>query len=682
LFSRDIEFNPRSFSVAPLAGPNQDAGPVPDAPVLAGRALEEQRIGTVSGEADQVAEARLYSYETRELEPPATGRPNGIRWAAASAALESVATAPGQWRQRQTTTTYDDARRPVAVTESGWLDVAGDERCTATTYASNPDQHILGMPASSALHAGDCGAGQPLTYAETMYDGLPLGQVGEHGRVTKVRTQIDPDTFAETTTEYDSNGKVVRTTDAEGRSTTTARTADPPHGIPYLVAVENELGQRTATRVHPGHGGPMWVEDANGNRTHYRYDAAGRLVQVWLADQDPDSDWPAYVFGYDVRPAYRSIHSARLGRVNPDGTPVYEPVWNVYDGFWRLHETQYPSPEDGYTVIRRTSYDTAGHVEADSLPTAVEGEPGRMIVGWSAGNRTHHRFDDLGRQVSADWYRGQDVAHSTVTEYGADTVAVTGPDGSKVRTTTDGLGREVEVAEWDGEDWVAATYGYDLAGNLTTATDPAGNTVTNSYNLAGWLVARDDPDRGQAEYTYNLVGQQTSATDALGKQVFSVLDQLGRTVETRLGAPDGELVGAWEYDTAPGGIGALATETSYTPMGEWVSEVDGYDELGRPHRPDPHRPRRSPRRRGHVPDTRGGLRRAGPRRRVHRPRGRWNAAGDGHRLLRQPRAAYRQCRRPAVRAGSRLRRHRPHDRLVPWRDRSGWLHFGRAPVQL
>lgn len=580
---RDIEFNPRTFTVSPMSGPNQASGAVADSPILAGRALEEQRIGTVAGQADQVAEAKLHSYEIRELEPPQTGRPNGIRWAAASSTLESVATGPAQWRQRRTATSYNDDRLAVAVAESGWLDVTGDERCTATGYASNPAQHIFGLPATSALYAGDCGQGRPLTYSQVFYDGQPLGQIGQHARVTKTRVQVDQaGTFAETNTQYDQYGRATTVTDPQGRTTTTSRAANPVHGIPYQTGVANALGHTVTINWTVEHSTPLWVEDANGNRTTYKYDAEGRLSQVWTADQDPASDWPAHVFGYDVRPAYRAIHSMQLGRLNADGGPVYESTWNVYDGFWRLQETQYLSPQSGQIIIKRTSYDTVGRVKGGPMPTAIEGEPGKMIIGWSAANYTRYMYDDLGRQVRAEWLRAGEVAHATVTEYGPNTVTATGPDGNKVRTTTDGLGRDVEVAEWDGESWVSSTYTYDLAGNLLTATDPAGNTVASNYNMAGWLASRDDPNRGHAEFTYNLAGQQTSATDALGKKVFSVFDQVGRTVETRLGASDGQLVGKWEYDTAPGGIGALAKETSYTPLGQWQSLVTGYDELGRP----------------------------------------------------------------------------------------------------
>jgi RHS repeat-associated protein len=210
------------------------------------------------------------------------------------------------------------------------------------------------------------------------------------------------------------------------------------------------------------------------------------------------------------------------------------------------------------------------------------GTPGKYLPG-TAGwpNRTIRSYDELGRVVRKEWWRGSVLAHATTTAYGVDTVTVTGPDGRRVRERIDGLGRTVEVAERDGQGWVSSEYGYDLADRLVSVTDPAGNQNEYSYNLAGWRTGQADPNRGSATFAYDEAGNQTSTIDALGNEIHTNYDALGRRVERRAEAPTGPLLASWEYDTAPGGIGRPHRELTHTTDGTWVSEVLAYDAKGR-----------------------------------------------------------------------------------------------------
>jgi RHS repeat-associated protein len=250
----------------------------------------------------------------------------------------------------------------------------------------------------------------------------------------------------------------------------------------------------------------------------------------------------------------------------------------------RPRQTQTVSPTTTDALVSETTYDDRGLVRDQTVEQVQPGPPGRYRPGSNGwDNRTRAIHDDVGRTVREEWWRDLQVAHATTTDYGLDTVTVTGPDGRQVREQIDGLGRKVKVEESDGEGgWVSSSYTYDLADRLLTVTDPAGNATSYTSNKAGWRTSQDDPNRGTASFTYDDAGQQISVTDALGQSVHHVYDALGRQIEVRKDSPTGQLLASWQYDTAPGGLGALHKEVTHDTTGVWTSEVLGYDHKGRP----------------------------------------------------------------------------------------------------
>ncbi|HCU48719.1 MAG TPA: hypothetical protein DGG94_02645, partial [Micromonosporaceae bacterium] len=257
---------------------------------------------------------------------------------------------------------------------------------------------------------------------------------------------------------------------------------------------------------------------------------------------------------------------------------VFEEAWAIYDGFWRERQLQGKSPESGKVLVTETSYDDRGLLYDETVEQALPGNPGAYVPGGSSWkNRSRDHYDELGRQVRTEWFRGSSVAHATTTSYSADSVTVTGPDGRRVRERVDGLGRTIAVEEHDGQAWVSSSYRYDLADRLISVTDPAGNKMDYSYNLAGWRIGQADPNRGGVLFGYDNAGNQTVAAHANGDQIHTRYDALNRPFERRAGSTTGQVLASWQYDTAPLGKGKPHKETS----GGWVSEVLGYDIKGR-----------------------------------------------------------------------------------------------------
>jgi len=555
---------------------------------LAGRVLEEQRLGALGGVANSILESRRHEYLHVPTLPPNEDRLIDPAWVGLASTTERVYGTPTTFRQRRSQTTYLGAPsfQPTKVLEEGWLDVTGDERCTITTYADNPTAGMFVYPVVNKLVAGSCASTNVLSHKETYYDSaIVLGAPPTRGNPTKQRTQIDSGRWSETLTDYDELGRPIRVTDPTGGITTTdyAVTAGAWTGqIPIRTTVTNALGHQTVTDSLPEFGVPRKVVDPNGNLTEYTYDEFGRLSAVWLPTEPLAFLYPSYSFTYDI--ANRAIRTQRLiSDSRCCETAVFEESWIIYDGFWRERQTQQWSPQSGHVLVSETTYDDGGRVRDEMVEQAFPGTPGAYLDGgpWWL-NHTRHLYDELGRENRTEWWRGNTVNRFSTTAFGVDAVTVTGPDGKRVRERVDGLGRTVAVDEFDGQAWVSSTYRYDLADRLKSVTDPAGNIISYTVNLAGWRTAQQDPDRGNATFTYDNAGRQATAVDARGTRIVSIYDKLGRQTERRQDSATGPLLAKWDYDTALRGKGKPHKQTSYTPGGQWVLEVTGYDIKGRP----------------------------------------------------------------------------------------------------
>jgi RHS repeat-associated protein len=152
-------------------------------------------------------------------------------------------------------------------------------------------------------------------------------------------------------------------------------------------------------------------------------------------------------------------------------------------------------------------------------------------------------------------------------------------------TVRDARGNPVEQRQYHGAtptgNFDATRYTYTDRGDLATVTDAAGNTWTHQYDQRGRRIRTDDPDRGRTTVTYDDAGNVTSTTDARGGTVATTYDELGRRSSVRDGSATGPARAEWAYDTAPGGVGRLASSVRHFGAKDYRTEITGYDAGGR-----------------------------------------------------------------------------------------------------
>jgi RHS repeat-associated protein len=580
----------RAATVSSLDGTVVDT---PDSNWLAGMTLDE-----VSLRADGAVErGTLHGYRAiTSVDAPGPDPVDDARWVGENDTVERRRTPSGGYVRRRLQTLYNALLAfPEQVIEHGWLDRTGDERCTRTTYVIDAGTWMLDFPTSETRYADAACAGAEVARTETAYDGGAVGAPPTRGNPTTSRVKIDADTWATTTTTYDTMGRPLVVTDPNGHTTTTAHAS--PKGYPAWTTVTNHLGHRSRTDfVDPdadcpgcvtlGRQLPAAQTDANGKRTTRAYDSIGRLTAIRRpTEQTGPASW---VFAYLIDPNRAAAPVVRTRQLQDNGgaggAARYLDTWVVHDSLLRERQTHTMSPAAGRVIVADTSYDGRGLVQVTNLPEAVTGTPGAGVLPAPAGgwaNRRQVAYDELSRPVWELFFAGTTAERSTVTAYTHESAEATPVTGGRIRTVTDAYDRTVRLEEHDGTAYRSTAYGHDVADRLTSITDPAGNLTAFGYDMAGRRIAMADPDGGAWSYGYDPVGNQTSTTDPAGVRTHTVYDALDRTTERRRDSATGTLLARWGYD-ASGERGLLDRATRATPTGNWIIDVTGYDGRDRP----------------------------------------------------------------------------------------------------
>ncbi|SCL73361.1 RHS repeat-associated core domain-containing protein [Micromonospora peucetia] len=337
--------------------------------------------------------------------------------------------------------------------------------------------------------------------------GNPIRQTAVAGTVNRV-----------TTSTYDQRGMLTAATDPLGRTirydhdelgrrirvTAPSVAAEENGGTPSNVTPTTVTGYNTFDET-------AHTADARGNVTSFAYNRVGRPVGRTAPTYSPP---------------------AGLSPLKPTTTARYDAAGNVvetvdargsatryqYDQLGRLVSRDAPSGATDRAVTRYT-YTRTGQLLSMTGPT---------------GNRSEATYDDLDRQVTATVLERYPTARALTTNYryddGGNVTSVVSPSGATTSNVYDALGQLTRVVDPAG---VATSYGYDYAGRQVRVSDGLGRTERIDYDQLGSIIAESDvaPDgsllRSQT-YGYDAAGNLTSAVSPAGATTSYEYDALGR----------------------------------------------------------------------------------------------------------------------------------------------------------
>lgn len=574
--------------------------------VLRGALLTEQ----TEDETGRVYSITTNAYTRRTLDPalnPASdpavdGR--AVRYAfKSSERVEHVEGQPSA--SRVTLTEIDEDDYGNVTEERRWGEVAGndvlagnDETIIERTYANNTEDWLLGFLASEeTLDA----AGNRLAMTRKYYDGepfqgLPLGQVAR-GDVTREEAWAGPDLGNSAfelvnSTRYNSDGQPVETRDGRGGGRIFEWAGDHTSLKSERVKLETDVVLTEIAETDGAFGNLLAVTEYNGQTTHYEYDPFGRLTKV--VRPGDTSDNPSVRYTYDASaPLSRVITESRA---DSDGTADdYDRSEQLFDGLGRKRGTL-TRDGDRWVLAGVSLLDARGNAQRSLLPRFVgSAEHASPPLRDALPRGTDTWRDAIEREIRT---RSSSGTESRTAYLPFETQHWDGgqndPSSHYEHTPTiervDGQSRTVEHVRTLNGTLLAARYTYDAAGRLTSRTDPEGNTATYDYDGRGRRLRVHDPDLGIYSFTYDSTGNVVERTYPDGIHARFTFDLAGRSLtEDWDGDGENEVENRWDTSDRDAGdpgnpgnpgnplyLGKLAHITD--PSGTVDHE---YDERGR-----------------------------------------------------------------------------------------------------
>lgn len=374
---------------------------------------------------------------------------------------------------------------------------------------------------------------------------------------------------------YDSRGDLVRVTDREGNVSRFEYRTDKPH---YLEKVIDPLGRTGVRAEYDADGRIVATVDANGVSLPVVYDPDNSIVQTF------DALGKAVVTEYDARGNVVASTDA-LGRTtrttyNDDNqmisrmNPAGETTQFGYDALGFENKRT-----DALGHTRSWSYDAAGGMlsSVDALgnsQTFVRDARGNLLTATDQlGNMTAYEYDDRGlntRKTDPDGF-------STAFAYDSAgrALSTTLPDGSTASVNRDPLGNPTSSTTLQttstGVRTLTVFASFDKNGRATSYTDAEGKTTTRVYSATGQIAHETDALGRTMSYEYDAAGNNTATVLPNGARIEKTLDDNGQTTETTV--PGGT---TYEYD-----YNAAGFPTGYTQP-DGAQQTVTYDAVGRP----------------------------------------------------------------------------------------------------
>jgi len=473
---------------------------------------------------------------------------------------------------------YNPMGQPVTVVYPGVTDpLTGITHTLQDSYAYDADGNL------TQLTQSDLTGGDPTRVTSYTYD--------DHGNVATV-TDADGNTSAY---NWDPSGNVTSYTDADGNqydytynpygevTSVTLVTPSTAQGNPeagtsqildsyaytpagLLAAATDAMGRVTNYAYAPDQQlSAVTTTDPTSNtgrQTAYGYDYAGNLTSVTQYGLTGGLATASTETTYKVDAADRVTNMvfdpAQLNRTiaytyNADDDVTSQ---TISDGSGST-QTSYTydsagdrtsqAVQDGSTSLETTwTYNQLGQELTQVSPD------GNVTGGTPANYTTSYGYDQADNLISVtgpptavQTYAAQaPVTERPVTQYAYDTygdqVKSQDPDDNQTTATYDGDGNVTSVTQPSytppgTSSAITATtqYGYDALGNLTSMTDPRGNTTSYAYNSLGEVISQTDPElTGQSApgtwtYAYDAGGELTCATDPTGAVTQATYDYFG-----------------------------------------------------------------------------------------------------------------------------------------------------------
>ncbi|SFF10135.1 intein C-terminal splicing region/intein N-terminal splicing region/RHS repeat-associated core domain-containing protein [Actinacidiphila alni] len=433
------------------------------------------------------------------------------------------------WRTTTVVTSYDQYGRVTTTDDKGDESQPSQENCTTVHYAPAPSDNpmMLSYPSETVAVSGPCGtvegATTTLMHKRIFYDGDgsitdpgTFGKLGQSwpsdgstpkvhslGNMTAVQTITsydgsgDPAYVLTGALTYDRYGRITKSLDGAGASTTTSYS--PATGVlPTSVSTVNPFGWKSTTTVDPLRGAVTESEDANGRLTDSTFDALGRRIATWLPGRDkadnpnsPDKKFSYSVNGAGTQPNPSTVTTQTL---REDGS--YSTSVSIYDGMLQLRQQQSTTADNSAgRLITSNSYDSHGwpvstinsYYDPDHAPSGTMWAELETTV----PSESKTVYDGLGRPTESQlWAKGAQLWKSTTSYPGAEETDTTPPTGGQTTATfTNARGQTTATQVKDTTRDRKLTAGTVIQSGSSVASNSVRLTMQSDGNLVVAAIA-------------------------------------------------------------------------------------------------------------------------------------------------------------------------------------------------
>ncbi|MFG0787541.1 Ig-like domain repeat protein [Delftia tsuruhatensis] len=332
--------------------------------------------------------------------------------------------------------------------------------------------------------------------------------------------------------EYNANGDLIRSTDANGRTVFMAYDANgnqvlqrdgAGNTITRTYNAQNRLLSETVY-TQPDPDGDGAAQASGAQTTRYVYDdATGLQLRFAVSAEGRVTEYRRNAYGEVVSTLQHQ--AARYGATGAS-TEAALSAWSGQQNLQQLQRTDYVLDFRGQAQVTTTyaTTDAAGNgLAAGSTVTRhIYDQAGRLLQTIDGnGGSTSYAYDGLGRLLTVTDAKGQ-VTTTTYDDMGRRIVVLSANGLQEVRSY-DSAGRLISNLRQDTASASASSttaFTYDATGRLVSTQDATGVRQWNVYDDAGRKVAEVDGTGAATEYRYNASGQLVQ-TIAYAKALLS-----------------------------------------------------------------------------------------------------------------------------------------------------------------
>lgn len=406
---------------------------------------------------------------------------------------------------------------------------------TFSKYDNNTDKWQLGYLTSKKV-TSDAQGSKMLSYDSVTY----------YSETRNIQTSSSWDNqqnaWLTTGYKYDAYGNRITQTSPSGDITTFVYDASTDYTFPsQVISPPNMQGKKltSSAKYELAFGTQIQTTDPNGVTLEKKVDGLGRITTV--KGPGPNGDMVVLAKTQWVLTGQNGYYTESQALTNWSGNE-----WSIArtytDGLLRNYRTTSfgtGGNNSSNTKITDTWFDSEGRVIRQSLPY-YDGDP----VYWSS-----QTYDPYGRIIRM--VQPKDDTDSTVTQISYDGYWVTTQkavgtkDAVQTKTQYQYFNSSSQSVTRIAEDGSVSNFYYDPLGRATGNRAPLGIKGSVTYNTISRKTTMTDPSLGFTQYNYNDFTRTTTQTDANNNTIVNTYDALGRLIAAKLSDTDSVL---YQYD--------------------------------------------------------------------------------------------------------------------------------------